>query len=112
MSDPNMSRFQLRLERIEQSQAMMAAIEDSLGRPSRLGRSVRAFLRSVAITFLAMILLKVAILLQIGAGAYEARLASLRTGKSIDEIGAYVLGLDPLTRGVAGWISDTVDGRA
>ncbi|MEI4472608.1 hypothetical protein [Frigidibacter sp. MR17.24] len=95
-----MARFQLRLARIEQAHAELASVEERLASP-RSGRALRTIARSLAIIVMAVMVLKIAIVAHIGEAAYEARVAALRGGKSIDRTGAIVLALDPVSRGAA-----------
>lgn len=109
MHDPNLRNFQSRVGRIADTHSRGGGFEaeGALGmadfrseaRPRRLG-----VLGPVALTLGTVILIKAAILVNIGETAYAERVARLSSGSSADRVGAYVLQADPLTVYTAGLI--------
>jgi hypothetical protein len=59
----------------------------------------------VALVLMTIIAIKAAVLANIGADTYAARIATLSQGDTADRIGAYILQADPLTAFVAGQIT-------
>lgn len=106
MSDPNMADFYDRVRRYEKMRAKGYAHEaaGALGRsfyvrPARRRRSV---LMPVVFALACGLLLKAAIYYNVGADAYQARLAQLQAGQGFDRLGAWLMQADPLTEYLAG----------
>lgn len=99
MTNANQARFQLRLELIEEQRLATLAVAERIARPRRAGL-IRAALRSLAIGYLTVAIIKVVILVQIGSAAYDSHIIRLKSGSPVDVVGAVVFGVDPLT----GWI--------
>ncbi len=107
MSDPNIDEFYGRVARIERAHAhgrsFVAAGTLAPPERRRAGR-VWPVARSLIAVALLFTLFKAALLVQIGAGAYEAKVASLATGGTVDRLGAVLMAADPLTLAFAGGI--------
>jgi hypothetical protein len=102
MHDPNLRNFYNRVGRIENVHRRGGGFEaeGALGmadfrveaRPRRLG-----ILGPAALVLGTVVLIKAAILVNIGDAAYAERVARLSSGTTADRVGAYVLQADPLT---------------
>lgn len=105
MIDENMQDFYRRLSRIETVHRMGGGFEapGTLGRqvPVRRPQPRSPVLRMLAVTAVAVMLTKGAMLAQIGAEAYDARLDRLRAGDQADRVGAMLLAADPATVALA-----------
>lgn len=107
MSDRNLKEFQHRLEKIEQIHKAGGAFEAA----GALGRSYfdtmrpkphRSLpLRALAMVLAGFLLLKAGLLAQIGSGPYDATLTTLAAGNWAEQMAAWVLQADPLTRHIA-----------
>ena len=105
MSDPNLANFYGRVARIERARAKGYGFEanGTLGRSHYLRpvRQRRPMLRVLIFAVVCVFGLKGAILHNVGAASYEARIARLQTGKEFDKLGAWLMQADPVTVWVA-----------
>ncbi|MCB2134645.1 MAG: hypothetical protein KDE08_01685 [Rhodobacteraceae bacterium] len=103
MVDRNLQRFYGRIGRIEKIHQAGGGFEangtlgmsfyKSLKRPRRR----RSFLAPVVLVMIAVVGIKATVHATIGAELYEERIAELRSGPVVDQVGAYVLQADPAT---------------
>ena len=106
MSDHGLKSFEKRLARIDRIHAAGGAFEatGALGRSyfdSMRPRSRRAIpFRAIALLFVGALLFKGAIFAQLGAETYDARVGALAQGTLPEQVGAWVLHADPVTRGI------------
>jgi hypothetical protein len=110
--DPNMKDFYGRLRRInkihragggfEATGTLGLAYYNSLQRR----RSRHVWLMPVALVLVTVIVIKGAVLANVGEATYDSRIAALQAGDTADRIGAYVLQADPLTQYVATFIAN------
>lgn len=108
MVDRNLQNFYGRLGRIERIHDAGGGFEadGTLGmsyykaRQRPLRRA--GFLGPLVLVAMTIIAIKAAVLASIGDARYEERIAALRSGTSVEQVGAYVLQADPLTVSVAG----------
>ncbi|MEO1952467.1 hypothetical protein [Thioclava sp.] len=111
MRDPQIESFEKRLHRIDQIHQAGGAFEASgaLGRSyfdSMRPKSRRSIpLRGVALVFAGILLVKGAMLAQVGQESYEARVASLAGGSQFERVGAWIMHADPITRKIAGLLA-------
>jgi hypothetical protein len=102
MSDPNMRDFYGRVGRIEDMHRKGYGFEadGTLGmshfRTRQKTRRV-GWLMPLALVLGTVVMIKAAVLANIGPEAYTDRVARLSSGSRADKIGAYVLQADPLT---------------
>ncbi|MEZ5684983.1 MAG: hypothetical protein R3D78_03415 [Paracoccaceae bacterium] len=107
MSDRNLKDFQHRLEKIEQIHKAGGAFEaaGALGRSyfdAMRPKAHRSFpLRALAMILAGVLLLKGALLAQMGADPYDAKVAQLAAGTFPEQASAWVLHADPVTRKIA-----------
>lgn len=110
MSDPMIADFNARVARIETARAKGQGFEadGTLGRSfysqsdPRYRRKRRVpVVRPVLLALLFGTMVKALFLHQIGAEAYDQRLAGLQEGQGIDRIGAFVMQIDPVTKALA-----------
>ena len=110
MSDPNLANFYGRIARIERAHAKGYGFEanGTLGRSHyfRPVRQRRPLLRLTIFAFVCVFGLKGAILYNLGAESYDARVARLQTGKDFDKLGAWFMQADPVTIWVATRIAE------
>ncbi|PPB80599.1 hypothetical protein LV82_01948 [Albidovulum inexpectatum] len=103
MVDRNLQNFYGRVARIERIHASGGGFEaeGAIGRSyyTRKSRPLlrRGVLGPVVLVLMTIVVIKAAVLASIGDVAYADRLERLRTGSTIDRVGAYVLTADPLT---------------
>jgi hypothetical protein len=105
MADLNMRDFNKRLKRIdrihkaggafEASGAIGRAFYTSMARPRRRSAS---WLKPLAIVLAGVLLFKIAVYGQLGAATYDARIALLADGSSLDKVGAWMMTVDPVTQ--------------
>ena len=110
MSDQGLKSFESRLAQIDKIHAAGGAFEAT----GALGRayfdSVRPKprkhlpLRAIALLFFGALLFKGALFAQIGAEAYDTRVATLASGSMVEQIGGWVLKADPATQVIGGLI--------
>lgn len=110
MSDQNMKTFESRLSRINQMHASGTAFEatGTLGRSyfdaNRRRARVRLPFRPIALILAAVLLFKATIFAQLGAEAYQQRIASLASASWPEQAAAWVLHADPATRKLSTFI--------
>ncbi len=115
MSDPCISEFNSRIARIQKARAKGYGFEavGTLGRSSytlyqrRKDRQIKV-VRPFMIALLCGTLLKALFLQQLGAQAYDDRVARLMEGEGFDRIGGWLMQADPVTAAFAGGISGLV----
>lgn len=109
MNDPNLRNFRTRIGRIEETHSHGGGFEaeGTLGmahfRP-RTRRRRLGLVGPLALVLVTMVLIKSAVLVNIGPEAYADRVARLSSGSQADRVGAYILQADPLTREIAALI--------
>lgn len=102
MSDPNMTDFQVRIQRLQKDRAKGLGFEA----PGALGRSFyyqpkarrRSILGPVVFLALAVLLAKGTIHSQIGAEAYNDRVATLMAGDGVEWAGGWLMQEEPATQ--------------
>ncbi|MDO8883064.1 MAG: hypothetical protein U0934_05505 [Pseudotabrizicola sp.] len=114
MSDPSIAEFNMRIARIENGRAKGRGFEaeGTLGR-SFYTRSDPRYRRKFRLpvlrpVFLALVFgtaLKAMFLFQLGAPAYDARVAGLLSGQGVDRVGGWLMQADPVTTALARQIS-------
>jgi len=109
MKDPQMKAFAGRLRRIDRIHRRGGGFEaaGTLGKfyyQSLKRRSGRSRLRPVVLALGMLIAFKATLLAHLDAGAYQARVETLRTGGTVEQAGAVVMSVDPLTQTLAGLI--------
>lgn len=115
MSDPCIVEFNARIARIKKARAKGYGFEaaGTLGLSSlnryryRTTRQV-SVLRPVMIVLFCGTLLKALFLQNLGAVAYDARVAGLMQGEGFDRIGGWIMKADPVTLAFAGGLSALV----
>lgn len=109
MSDPNLTDFYGRVARIERARAKGYGFEanGALGRSHYLRptRQRRPMLRVMIFVLVCVFGLKGAILYDVGAESYQARVARLQTGADFDKLAAWFMQADPVTR----WVATQID---
>ncbi|MDJ1006922.1 MAG: hypothetical protein QNJ13_03780 [Paracoccaceae bacterium] len=60
--------------------------------------------RGILFVLVGTLIVKGVMLAQIGEESYEARVATLASGNQVEQVGAYVLAADPITK----WIAERV----
>lgn len=111
MNDPQHEIFVKRLKRVERLNRRGAGFEatGTLGRSYYTKRArKRSLWGPVIIAAVAFLVLKAIMVQQMGAFDYEARIESLRTGSTIEQVGAFVLQADPATL----WLSEQINNLA
>lgn len=102
MHDPNMTDFYGRVQRIRKARAKGLGFEA----PGTLGRSFyyhpksrrRSILGPVLFLAVCAVLLKGVIYNQIGAEAYNERVAALQNGDGVDKVGGWLMQEEAATR--------------
>ena len=103
MVDRNLEKFYSRVGRIEQIHQVGGGFEadGTLGlsyyNSHKQPRRRRGVLGPVVLVLMTVVGIKAAVHTAIGTDLYEERIAALRAGPMVDQIGAYVLQADPLT---------------
>lgn len=105
MSDPNMSEFYRRVDRIQKARARGHGFEA----PGVLGRSYytrpqaqrRGFFGPVLVLLVAVFLLKGLMISQIGRMEYESRVERLLAGAGVERVGGWLMQVDPVSEMVA-----------
>ena len=109
MNDPQHEIFVKRLKRVERLNRRGGGFEavGTLGRShyTRSRRRSRSIWGPVIIAALAFLILKSLMVQQMGALAYEQRIADLKTGTTVEQVGAFVLQADPATV----WLSEQIN---
>ena len=112
MADTQQLEFGQRLRRIDQthrklSRGYVTTVESDgliVAKPQRQSSHIAA--RSLFAILFVLLAFKVFLYAQIGATAYDQRLAQLENGSFIEKMGAYVMYPDPLTVRMAGIIAN------
>lgn len=111
MSDAQVHDFQKRVRDISRqhrklSRGNVQLVErDGLLVPKRSLRVRGAFpVRGLLLTLIGFMLFKGFVFMQAGAINYNDRVAKLAEGNTAEQVGAWVLQADPITR----WIADTI----
>lgn len=107
MSTTTEKGFDARIRKVQRNHVRMARGYDAkvgrdgliVFRPRR--RKTRLPLRVLLLTVIAFIGFKVLVLMQIGDLAFQARIDAMMSGTVAEQIGGYILQLDPLTRLIA-----------
>ncbi|GAA0289770.1 hypothetical protein [Rhodovulum strictum] len=106
MHDPQHEQFRVRLARVERMHrdGHVSELAGTNGWTTpRLSLSVGIPLwRALGMIALAMLVLKAAILAQIGPQAYEHHLASASGASVVQQVATYVMQIDPITEWLAG----------
>ena len=114
MSDPSIAEFYTRIARIEKARAKGHGFEaeGALGRSfytrfdPRFRRKFRIpVLRPLVLVLVFGTLIKALFLHQLGATAYDVRVAGLMAGEPLDRIGGWLMQADPVTSALARQIS-------
>jgi hypothetical protein len=115
MSDPCIAEFNNRVARIHKARSKGYAFEaeGTLGRSfytkaRRRPRRSLPLVRPVVVLLVLGTLLKAIFLHQLGAGAYDMRVAHLLEGEGFDRIGGWLMQADPVTKTVAHEIATLV----
>jgi hypothetical protein len=107
MIDPNHDNFDGRLGRIERLHAAGAGFEakGTLGKSyytaHRQRRRSHRLLSLALVIATVLLTLKASMLLAVGSEAYDYRVQELRSGSTVDQIGAMVLQADPVSGFIA-----------
>lgn len=105
MSDPNMSEFYRRVERIQKARAKGHGFEaqGTLGRSffTRPQPKRRGVLGPVLVLVLSVFLLKGLMISQIGRMEYQTRVDQLLTGAGMAPFGGWLMQVDPVSEAVA-----------
>ncbi len=115
MVDRNMQNFYGRLGRIERIHDAGGGFEadGTLGMAYYNARRkpVRrrgGFLGPLVLVMVTVVAIKAAVLATIGPERYGERMAALREGSAVEQVGAYVLKAEPVTAWAAGWIASAI----
>lgn len=116
MVDRNMRDFYGRLGRIERIHDAGGGFEadgtlgmayyNSHRKPARRRRG--GFLGPLVLVMLTVVAIKAAVLATIGPESYGERVAALRGGSVVEQVGAYVLQVEPMTAWAAGWVASAI----
>lgn len=98
--------FDTRIKRVRRNHMRMARGYDAkvgrdgliVFRPRRRKASFR--FRSLFLLVAAFLAFKVVVLMQIGVDAYQLRIDRLEAGTAVEQVGAYAMQIDPVTRAV------------
>lgn len=105
MSDPNLGDFRSRIAKIEKDRAKGYGFEadGTLGRSHyyRPTRRRRALVGPLLVVLACAFGLKGVIHYKIGAESYDARVAQLMAGQSVERLGGVLLSADPVTLFIA-----------
>lgn len=110
MRDPQINEFRKRLHKIDEIHQAGGAFEatGALGRSyfdSMRPKARRSIpLRGIALVLAGMLLVKGAMLAQVGAENYQARVERLGGGNVVEKLGSWVMHADPVTRKIASYI--------
>lgn len=109
MADPQVQEFHDRLKRVDSIHRRGGGFEahGTLGR-SQSGNASRrkSLLRPVLLVVASFMMLKAALLMQIGVIDYQERVERLSQGSQVEVVGAWVLQLDPATILIADTLKD------
>lgn len=108
MASPYLNDFRSRVARVERAHRRGRGFEapGTLGRPRYVVQRRRSWLRPVLLIVCAILLFKAALFLQIGPVDYNERVARLRAGSQVEQIGAYALQADGITVWLANFMGD------
>lgn len=107
MADPQMKEFAGRLRRIEKTQRRGGGFEatGTLGQShySRAARrrNRRSPLRPLVTFVTVIVIFKGFLLASLGAATYGSKIDALREGTIVEQIGAYVMTMDPFSKSIA-----------
>ncbi|MEQ3624921.1 MAG: hypothetical protein ABNH26_06900 [Celeribacter sp.] len=102
----NPSMFSARSRRIErQHQQDTALVAEDRYVETRRSGGRRGKMRMALTALAGFVAFKGAVLADLGAVNYIARIENLRDGDAIDRFGSLMMGIDPLTLQVAQWIA-------
>ena len=109
----NMLRFRARLQNLSRKHAAMSGgftthlRKDGLVvvEPKRAGRSIGLPIRPLMIVALTVMVFKAYALASLGPADYQARLDRLALGTKLEQTGAWVMSIDPVTAIVASQLS-------
>lgn len=114
MSSSQFDEFDRRMRRISRrhsqlSHGYVTTVNSDgmvIAKPRR--RSPRGTLRGIAIVVLVLMIFKGFLHAQLGAAAYETRVAQLSSGSGFEKAGAVMMAADPITQWFSGHISSLV----
>lgn len=105
MADPNMIDFYRRVDRLQKARAKGYGFEapGTLGRSfyQRPARPRRSILAPAVFLILALIVLKGAMIAEIGRAEYQARVERLQAGNGVELFGGWLMQIDPGSEWVA-----------
>ena len=115
MNTPQFQTFYARLKRIERIHRQGGGFEaeGTLGQSfyTRLQRrSRRSVLRPVVVMLASVIGTKAVLMASLGTEDYAARLVNLEQGTTVERAGAFLMGMDPITLQLAGWLAPLFGG--
>lgn len=104
MANRQMDEFQGRLQRIDKIHRRGGGFEavGTLGRAEYRERRSFSIFRPLLLVFAVLLILKTALLMQIGVADYQERVDRLALGGDVERIGAFVMQADPVTV----WLSE------
>ena len=114
MSSSQFDEFDRRMRRISRrhtqlSHGYVTTVNSDgmvVAKPKR--RSPRGTLRGIALVVLVLMGFKGYLFAQLGATAYENRVANLSSGSVFEQAGAVVMAADPITRWISGYFGSLV----
>ncbi|WP_074254901.1 hypothetical protein [Vannielia litorea] len=108
MADPIMQNFAGRIRRIEKIHRKGGGFEaaGTLGQSfyTRTKRTRRPVLRPALTVLTVFLVFKAMTLAHLGSADYTARLDGLRTGNTVQQVGAHLMAIDPITQAAAAGI--------
>ena len=114
-ADPNLKDFEGRVRRIEKAHRKGYGFEarGTLGRSATYRREGRLgrILRGAVLVAMLGLLLKGAILFNVGTELYDSRIAAMQTGTGFDPLAARLMAADPLTRVIAAFLAEVFPAR-
>ncbi|QDC10486.1 hypothetical protein FHY55_15095 [Oceanicola sp. D3] len=112
MADPTMQNFAGRIRRIEKIHRKGGGFEASgtLGQShySKAKRTKRPVLRPALTVLAVFVCFKALTLAHLGTADYTARLDGLRTGNTVQQMGAHLMAIDPITQAAAAGIKPLI----
>lgn len=109
MANANYAKFGKRVRGIEKRHRQMSrgyvelVERDGLLVPKTRSRLHRKFpLRGLAALLVLFLAFKAFLIVQLGAGTYDNRVATLASGSAAEKAGAWVMSSDPITEWIAG----------
>lgn len=111
MTTTTRNGFATRLKSVKRKHTRMAHGYDAkvsrdgliVFRPKR--RKAGLPLRGLLLAVAAFFGFKVLVMLQLGAGAYDTRVATLQSGTTVEQIGAAIMQVDPVSGAIAGYLA-------